>query len=210
MLNQSVLANLILYIVYQLNDMGRQPSTIQLVKYIYLIDTEHQRSLEKTLTGLTWINHHFGPYAFALPKITSGIGFDLSTETFTTEGHEGHSYKVEREAKFPEELGPVAQMIVDRVLKVWGLASTREMLDYIYFETEPMIYAEFGDVLDFIKVEPEIGAYQISFKETKKLMKLRERIISTLGKTARVKKRITDTPDDLFFEVMDSMDDVEG
>jgi len=209
--NYSTIAKLILYIVYELNELGRSPSTIQLVKYLYLIDIEHQRRFRKPLTELRWVFYKYGPYAFEFKDITEGLGFDLTVETFTTEGGEGRSYKTETEVPFPPELRSYSQSVVDNVLKKWAFVTTKELLDYVYFHTEPMIDAKRGDILDFSLVEPEdVGAYQIVFRDTKMLRELRARHEKPLQRTGRVRQVLTESPDDLFFDVMNKLDNEEG
>jgi hypothetical protein len=44
------------------------------------------------------------------------------------------------------------ETIVDRIVKEWGDADLNKLLDYVYFETEPMQNAKRGDVLDFSSV----------------------------------------------------------
>lgn len=204
--NQQVIANLILYIVDQLNDIGRFPSTIQLVKYIYLIDIEYHRVLNRTLTGLKWIYFHYGPYSFELPALTERLGFDLSREEFSSEEKQGRIFKAEREARFPDALGSSAKSITDRVLKTWGLASTREILDYIYFETEPMLNGKFNEELDFSHVGPDIGAYEIIFRQSPKLEEFKKIFKQSTYKSQRYSQPLSKSPDDLLLKNLDNLE----
>jgi len=200
------LTSLVLYVVGQLNELGRSPSTIQLVKYLYLIDVEHQRTIGRTLTGLDWVHYKFGPYAFELPTITQRLGLDLSVEDFTTNGYEGRAFRAERDTDFPEALRGAAKSIVDRVLKIWGLVATREILDYVYFHTEPMIETKQGEHLDFGRVQPDIGAYQLQFQESKKLREMRKRHAAPLANTGRVQQILAVPPDDVYIDAMNKLD----
>ncbi len=205
-----ILARLVLYVVGQLNELDRTPSTIQLVKYLYLIDIEHQRSIGRTLTGLDWVHYKFGPYAFELPAVTRYLGFDLSTEEFTANGHEGRAFRAERHADFPAELHGSAKLVVDRVIRIWGLVSTREMLDYVYFHTEPMLETKQGEHLDFSRVQPDVGAYQLRFHDSKKLKELRKRLATPLAITERVQHPLAGPPDEVFIEAMNKLDSEDG
>lgn len=198
------LANLLLYVVAKLNDMGRLPSTIQLVKFMYLIELAHQRSLQRRLTNLRWVHHFFGPYAFELDPVAGSLGFDLQIEAIGTPGRQAKLHKVQRDVEFPKELEGYVQSIVDRVLTIWGLADTREIVDYVYAETEPMIGSEEGDELDFSKVEKDFGAYELRFNLEAGPMKLRER---SGEYPARVRRRLTKPPDQQFMDALNALED---
>ena len=79
LMNEKELGQLILYVVYQVSDLGGYTTTIRLVKFLYLIDIEHYRRYRRTLTGLNWIYYLFGPYAFSLPQIGRRLGYNLDT-----------------------------------------------------------------------------------------------------------------------------------
>jgi hypothetical protein len=204
--SESVLRQLILYVVAKLNEAGRRPSTIQLVKFLYLIDIEHQRALRRTLTGFRWVYYHFGPYAFELPRLMSGIGYQLDVETFTSNGHEGRALEVNHDVPFPSGMGAAAQSIVDRIIKIWASVETKDILDHVYFETEPMIDAQRGDELDFGTVQPSSGGYDLVVNETKQLRALRKRHEKPLPLSGRVPANINPPVDALFVETMISLD----
>lgn len=204
----TTIARLILYIIDRLNDMGRYPSTIQLVKYLYLIDVEHQRRYKKPLTGLDWVFHLYGPYCLEFPQLTESLGFDLSVESFESAIGKGRMHKAEVEADFPSEFGSYAKSLVDFVIDRWAFVPTKELLEYVYFETEPMIDARRGDNLDLNRIQSEdVGTYQINFRQTKQLRELREQHEQPLQDPSRSRRALTDTPDELFFDAMNKMDD---
>ena len=200
------LADLILYIVDQLNDMGRLPSTIQLVKYLYLVDLEHVRSLRRPLTGLQWVYHLYGPYAYDIPRAAASLGFDLQDERFKAEGGEGRLFEAQREGAFPSEFGAASKSVVDRVLQTWGLASTREILDYVYFDTEPLAGAKRGERLRFDNVGPDIGAYEVDVRDSKKLRELRGKYSSVPSSAARTRKKLSTLPDELLDEALSQLE----
>jgi len=190
------LQKLILYVVDQVNQMGRTPSTIQLVKYLYLIDLEYARLFGRTLSGYEWIFYKYGPYAFEIAETARRVGFNLIEEEFETGEKKGIYYRVDQEAKFPEELGFAVKRMADRVLRIWGLASTTEILDYVYFETEPMEDAIYGELLDFSKAKRPIGLFEVTFKESPRIRDLKSRISPSAWKTGRTSVRLTSPPDE--------------
>jgi Protein of unknown function (DUF4065) len=206
-----IIANLILYIVDRLNDKGRYPSTIQLVKYLYLIDLEHQRRYNKPLTDLKWIFYEYGPYPFEFPDLTESLGFDLSVETFNSDIGTTRIHTAQVEPVYPNELGNYSQSLVDITIDRWAFVPTKELLDYVYFETEPMIDARRGDLLDLRRAQAEdIGTYQLNFRNTKRLRELREQYKKPLEGTGRIRRTLTERPDDIFTDVMNKMDDQDG
>ena len=55
---------------------------------------------------------------------------------------------------------------VDRIVEQWALDSLPTILDYVYFETEPMQDAKRGEYLDFskIRIEPPIPAKTVKLE----------------------------------------------
>jgi len=200
------LQKLILYVVDQLNQMGRAPSTIQLVKYLYLIDLEYARIYRRTLSGYGWIYYKYGPYAFEIADTARRVGFYLVEEEFETGEKRGRYYRVDQEARFPNELGSIVKDITDRVLHIWGLASTAEILDHVYFETEPMEDAIYGELLDFSKAKRPIGLFEITFRDSPRLRDLKLRISPSAWKTGRTRVRLTSPPDEDFVENLRSLE----
>jgi len=50
-------------ILYFLNRLGVIESRTKLVKLLYLADVEAKKKLDRTITGLNYIYHFYGPYA---------------------------------------------------------------------------------------------------------------------------------------------------
>jgi hypothetical protein len=160
-MDTALLGRLLLYVVYRASELGGYTTTIRLVKFLYLIDLEHQRRLGHPLTGLEWVYHLYGPYAFAIPEAGKRLGFDLQREEFVNvKGHHGTLLQVHTPQSFPAELDRTAQVIVDGLLNVWANVETRLLLQYVY-ETEPMKTAQRGDRLDFYRVPDGTYYYEL-------------------------------------------------
>lgn len=201
------LANLILYVVAQLNEMGRKPSTIQLWKILYLVELEHQRVLHRRLTDLGWIHYFFGPYAGELESLSSSLGFELGVKEVDAAKGRARIHRARGEPKFPDELENYIQSLVDRVLSMWGLADTREIIDYVYTETEPMVGTKEGELLDFSKVQREVGAYDIKFDLKAKGAMIREQSAEYGRRAGRIARKLTKPPDQAFIDALNSLDD---
>ena len=111
-----------------------------IVKLVYLVDVIHSRRHGERVTDLPWRYHHYGPYADELRSLIArkNLHFDRWVE-----------------AQFPKEFSASVRNTIDGVIDRWGLMGLNELLDYVYFETEPMEDAKRGDLLDFTKVVPE-------------------------------------------------------
>jgi hypothetical protein len=155
------LGQLILYTVYHVEELGGYTTTIRLVKFLYLIDLEHQRRYGRTLTGLQWEYHLYGPYAFELPTTGTCLGFDLQREDFVNvKGHRGTLLRVPDPQDFPAGLSFSVETLVNGILRVWADQETADLLQYVY-HTEPMIHARRGDQLDFSIVPSGTHYYEL-------------------------------------------------
>jgi len=169
--NNQKLKELVLYIVDQVADLDGYTTTIRLVKYIYLIDLEHYRRYGKKLTDLRWFYHHYGPYAFALPKIGRSIGFDLRQEEFETQsGKKGRVFRVREPQDLPEGLSFSVASMINGLLQIWANQDTSELLAYVY-KTEPMIKGTRGQELDFSVVPQGSKYYELYVPTDKKVVK---------------------------------------
>lgn len=131
----------------------------KLFKYLYLIDIESYRRTGRLLTGFQWIFYYYGPWAkecedlysamreFGGISVKPGSRPDLDVEFV--------------EASEPLDLGDVVkdcslEYAIRKTVDRWADRSLGEMLDYVYFHTEPMAEAEKGKPLDFSKVERSV------------------------------------------------------
>lgn len=155
------LGKLILYIVSQVEELGGFTTPIRLVKLLYLIDLEHQRRFGRTLTGLEWVYHLYGPYAFELPEIGARLGFDLQREEFVSaKGYQGTLLHVAEPHDFPPGLSYGVEVLVTGLLRVWADQETADLLQYAY-QTEPMRQARKGDRLDLSVVPSGTRYYEL-------------------------------------------------
>lgn len=156
------LKTLIGYIVDQVTDRNGVVGRTSLMKLVYLVDVEHCRRFGKQATGLKWRFHHYGPYTHELDPAINPFGNYLDEREFTwtakDEKASGYRYTQredwrEIETAFNANYSAPIKRSVDNVIERWGLESLHTILDYVYFETEPMQGAKRGEYLDFSKVE---------------------------------------------------------
>jgi hypothetical protein len=158
--------------VYRLsNEKGLgDPPVTRLVKILYLADLEWRRSNKgEPLSNWSWKFWLYGPYA---PEIG---------EVFGSQEVESVEFKSGKACRFlifkPSELrsGNVpnsVSKIFNSILERWGGVDLNDLLDYVYFETEPMENATRGQLLDFSPVPPRPQTVSPTF-DTKKLSELR-------------------------------------
>lgn len=150
-------SDLIQYIAAKLADLEASVSKTKLVKLLYLVDVENYRRTRHLATHLPWRFYHYGPYALEIDELLQQLHLDLPEEEVrTAAGHRAFTYRAnawqldELERRIPSDLRAVG----DRVLSRWALEGLNQILDYVYFHTEPMKSARRGDALDFSTIEP--------------------------------------------------------
>lgn len=153
--------------------MGR----VRLVKLLYLLEVEYYRLYQKRLTPLKWQFYYYGPYPLEIEKI---LGSSELEEEEINLPEEKVFHRLRIMVKEPQKryVEPEIERLIRKVVEEWGGLDLRYLLDYVYFETEPMIGARQGDILDFSKVRPwkEARIRKIRIKDRKKLEELRKRI----------------------------------
>ncbi len=123
------------------------------------------------------------------------------------------------DAPEPIELGDAIEdfgleLAIRRIIDMWADRSLGEMLDYVYFHTEPMEGAERGKTLDFSKVEPQPEPQSISvarpvLNKAKAIERVRKSI-SEMKAAQPPPPRLNFTPpsyDDDYFEALRIMEE---
>jgi hypothetical protein len=153
---EPTLDDLIAYVIDRAIGREAAPTKTKLVKLLYLIDVEQWRAARTLVTNLEWRFYHYGPYAHELEPVLQRL-----------EGHRIH-WRELTQAKFektilytrawrPSEADnwPTGTKIrIDRIVDHWADEPLELLLDFVYFETEPMRSASRGEILDFSKITP--------------------------------------------------------
>ena len=147
---------LIAYLIDQVRDQGGTPNKTNLVKLVYLVDVECWRKLGKPATGLEWRFHHYGPYSAELERDINDNAFvRVFGNRRSGYGFSPSSDWKEVQAAFNTRFEPAVRRVADGVVTQWGPEGLETLLEYVYFETEPMQDAHRGETLDFSKIQPE-------------------------------------------------------
>jgi hypothetical protein len=184
---QALIPAVVAYVV----ETGGYVTKTKLLKLLYLIDVEFYRFNGQTFTGFDWKFFHLGPWSAEFdPLINNLVASGTLIERAGT--------KSEYETKFfhvaePHNLSKIFKTANDEfaikgVLRTWAESSTGEILDHVYFRTEPMERGVRNERLDFSAIShgpverygrPSSG---ISPREVKKL---REKFQSHSNEIAR-------------------------
>lgn len=118
---------------------------MKLVKLLYLIDVEMVASRREPATDLRWVFFHYGPWAFELVDELEAME---NREILTRPYKQAVLYVAAPGApdadRWPQPLSSRVHRIVDR----WAREDLNSLLDFVYFETEPMRQANRGEDLD--------------------------------------------------------------
>ena len=139
------------------------PCVTRLVKLLYLADLEWRRRGNGPVSELTWRFLHYGPYANELAEPLNHPDMEVLEEgerkarrfDFDPDELEATS------AELPEDL----QSLTSQLVRQWGDANIYSLLDYVYFDTEPMENARRGDTLDFSNLARPVGIPKTAFDE---------------------------------------------
>jgi len=133
---------------------SRWPAKTQLLKLAYVAEVIHKRRHGERLTSGPWIYNLYGPYRRDYDEV-------LASGRFRTEEH---ATEEDRTAVIVamEEDAPRAVLPLDMRNSVvatvadYGALPLRDLLDLVYFDTEPMMNAEERlEELDFDTVQPQ-------------------------------------------------------
>ncbi len=173
-MTSSQVADLIRYIVWYATSRDIKLTTVRVVKFVYLADVHFARhNAGKTYTGLPWAFVNYGPYCGEVMREIDALADKraICRESFESKSGD-KDYNLfsckDRGAELIGEQLPIALVYPLRAdIRKFG-DDTQALLDYVYFETEPMEQVRKGDRLDFTRVRP---SKTTSLKPLRKLTK---------------------------------------
>jgi hypothetical protein len=144
----------------------------RLIKLLYLIEIEFFRLKNERLTKVDWIYFKYGPYVMNYDEYFQSRSLDL---TMNDDDSDYFNVKIKDHFNIPQ-LPREVDHLADRLISKFGQNSLNDLLEYVYFETEPMMNVqERGEDLDFSVVLPkeyyEIKKLKISNKTYQELAK---------------------------------------
>ena len=130
----------------------------KLLKLMYLADIENYRATGETVTGFDWLFYLYGPWSAEYDTLLEQLDSDgsIKLEKWSEGTIEGE--RVSARAHISLEtvgLSTDAFFRTRRQIDIWADSGIPKLLDYVYFQTEPMQDAEKLKPLDFTKVSKE-------------------------------------------------------
>jgi hypothetical protein len=145
--------DLVWYLVQAVQDEQGIPAKTKLVKLIYLVDLHHMKRFGRPATSIRWIFYLYGPYAAELERaIDRQVGLNIRRREVLSHFDE-QIYTYKSAAEPPDDLLPRGvQAIADQVSREWAVRDLNELLNFVYFDTPPMMAARRGEPLDLTQV----------------------------------------------------------
>ncbi len=147
--------DLIDFIVWYATTRGEALTPIRLVKFLYLADLYHARQAKgHTATDWPWAFVHYGPFCGqVLDAIDAAVRRGIIEARPYQSRYDGEQHFIYRSPKRDRpragEILPLAVVAaLQAAIATWA-GDTTGLLDYVYFETEPMIQGTPGHRLDF-------------------------------------------------------------
>jgi hypothetical protein len=221
--SKEIINNLIKFIVGYATQNETSLTTLRLVKFIYLADLYYARKHSgKKLTGFPWAFVNYGPYCHeSLDAIQraelNGIICKKAYESKFGEDEMYNIYSCSEDTDLDEIEDEIPHEVLSSLrsaIKKYG-DDTPFLLDYVYFETEPMANARKGDLLDFTKAKPLLPVTPIKLKKIPQdKINLAKSHIKTLGKKLmegrsrleREKLEAKRLKDDLYYEALEMLE----
>jgi len=133
---------------------SKWPSKTRLLKLSYLADLFHKRRFGGRLITNTWVYYLYGPYILEYDSILNDTDFQQASVEIEGE-KTAILVSLNPETRI-EPHSPDINTIIYHVVSDFGNRSFEDLLDYIYFETEPMINAtKRKEPLDFDTVQSD-------------------------------------------------------
>jgi hypothetical protein len=162
---------LIQFIVCKGTEFEASLSPIRVVKFLYLADLYHARENKgETLTGWPWKFVYFGPYCTeSITALNEAVSIGvIDAKSFESKYDEKdrflYSCRSEKEPDIAKDLSLYVWSSLKEAIKKWA-DDTPGLLDYVYYDTEPMEDVKRGDLLDFSKARVPIELPKIEMKK---------------------------------------------
>jgi len=209
--------DLIRYIVWHATEARGGLSTISLVKYLYLADLYYaEETGGQTLTGLPWIFYHYGPYctdSFRVidEAVTHGV---INATNYESKYEEGAEYKWYSSVdEYEPKIDIPTHVWLSLASNIANFAETRDLMNYVYFETAPMQHAKEKAPLDFsvarkIKPEPPIVMNKLSAKKIRIAHDILSRIRQSRIKNSTISSAdLVPVYDEAYYKFTKTLDD---
>jgi uncharacterized phage-associated protein len=132
---------------------GGIPKT-KLLKLAYLTEVKYMRRYSKRITETDWVYYLYGPYLWDYDEILKNKDIAVCNKDYKDD-KEAQIITIKdnyHNANIPTEI----RYLISNIVRDYGNLNLADILEYVYFETEPMINAEKRkETLDFNTVLSE-------------------------------------------------------
>lgn len=208
------LKDLVIAMVSGVLGSGGKVSKTKLLKLLYLFDIEWYRTHQQTFTGFNWQFYLLGPwtdeYDPTLDKYEgNGIDREKIKDAYGTE------FISTSDTVRPRDLFATREeeILLEDLVRTWAKVPTEEILNHIYFRTEPMDEAVRYEKLDFTKVATTVPR---KYRRTKsglskeQLNAIRSKVAEGLAKVRERERSLPRfEPPDYGESFLDDMEELE-
>lgn len=209
---------LVQYITWLASEQGEVLTPIRLVKFLYLADLYYARYFQgETITKWPWRFVHYGPFCGqAMEAINQATKNELIEaipfeSNFDDEEHFYYRCRLEEDHPLHDILPASVTLPLENAIKKWA-SDTYQLLDYVYFETEPMENVSYRDKLDFNKAKKQEIISQVSMRQlSKEKIKKAKEAIRKLKENWLAEKENTNAVepiyDKLYYQALEVMEE---
>ncbi|MBS4015966.1 MAG: DUF4065 domain-containing protein [Candidatus Latescibacteria bacterium] len=163
-------------ILYEMEKDGLPTGKTRLIKLLYLLEVEYYRLHQERLTDLIWRFHFYGPYPDKIDEVLGAPDLEEIPSTIKGDRDFKRYTVVSEQTKHQYNITEI-QRLISHIVKDWGGLDLYNLLDYVYFETEPMENVKRGDILAFSKIQPYQETKLVKIRvDSKKIDELKQRI----------------------------------
>jgi len=181
------IAQYIQLITWYATERGESLTVIRLVKFLYLLDLYYARGNEgKILTNCPWKFIYYGPYCSeVMEAIDYATKEGLIEATpyesmYDEKDHFLYSCPLEEEPSITSNLSIYIISSLKEAVKKYA-DDTPGLLDYVYFDTEPMLEVHRGELLNFSKAQMPIKPKHIEMRKvSREKLKMAKEIVANL------------------------------
>lgn len=186
--------DIIPHIINQLSTRKLYFGKTKIIKIAYLLELLYYKINKKRLTDANWIFFKYGPYPINYNNYLE------QDNIITTDDDHFQTISISDEFDLPTIPTEVKTLINGLVLE-YGDMDINELLNYVYFETEPMIHATPRSELDFsLVIKEEIKEIELFLSKDQKfkILEIRKRLSTKLSKMPEPKFQTKFVSEDIF------------
>jgi hypothetical protein len=207
------LTELVIAVVSYVTEHGGYITKTKLLKLLYLFDVEYYRAHGKIFTNFQWKYFHLGPWTREFDPLLDSLiaSGSLAEQLFERTDFDAKFLRSSESGNLRKPFDNYKdEGILKTVLDLWGSSSTGEILDYVYFRTEPMEHGVRNESLDFSRVLqqlPETYKRRASTKTTGEIKAMRREFGHKVAKLPSTSFEFTQPNyDDEFDAAMEKLD----